>query len=106
MIASETKDAGDNKIASTKFSYDGQGNLIGQQVFNGAGQVTSVISSVFQGGLETRNETKTPDGTVLMRVTNEYGKEGQLDTKTIENIQGSSKQVIKYEYVWRPRRQS
>jgi hypothetical protein len=106
MITSETKDAGDNKIASSKFNYDSQGNLINVQAFNGAGQVTSVTSSVFQGGLETRNETKTPDGNVQMRVTNEYGKEGELTKRTIENIQGSSKQVIQYEYVWRPRRQS
>jgi len=106
MLTSETKDAGDNKISSTKYNYDSQGNLINQQVFNGAGQVTSVISSVFQGGLETRNEIKTPDGNVQMRVTNEYGKDGELTKKTIENFQGDSKQVIQYEYVFRPRRQS
>jgi YD repeat-containing protein len=106
MLTSETRDAGDNKISSTKYTYDSQGNLTNQQVTNGAGQVTSVISSVFQGGLETRNEIKAPDGSVQMRVTNEYGKDGELTKKTIENIQGASKQFIQYEYVFRPRRQS
>ena len=106
MLTSETKDAGDNKIASTKYNYDSQGNLISTQVTNSAGQVTQVTNSVFQGMLETRYEQKTPDGSVLMRVTYEYGKDSELTKKTIENIQGSSKQVIQYEYVFRPRRQS
>jgi hypothetical protein len=106
MMTSETKNAGGDKISATKYTYDGQGNLVNQQVTNGAGQVTSVISSVFQGGLETKNERKTPDGTVQMRITNEYGRDSELTKKTIENIEGSSKQVIQYEYVFRPRRQS
>ena len=106
MITSETRDAGDNKISSTKYTYDSQGNLTNQQVFNGAGQVTSVISSVWRAGLETRNEIASPDGNVQLRVTNEYGKDGELTKKTIENFQGSSKQFIQYEYVFRPRRQS
>jgi len=106
MITSETRDAGDNRISSTRYTYDSQGNLTNQQVFNGTGQVTSVISSVWRAGLETRNEIATPDGRVQMRVTNEYGRDGELTKKTIENIQGSSTQVIQYEYVFRPRRQS
>jgi hypothetical protein len=106
MLTSETKDAGDSVISSTKYSYDSQGNLTGQQVFNNEGKVTSVISSVWQQGYETRNEIKGPDGSVQMRVTNEYGKDGELIKKTIENFQGSSKQFIQYEYVFRPRRQS
>jgi hypothetical protein len=106
MTASETRDAGDSMISSTKYTYDSQGNLTNQQVFNGEGRVTSVISSVWQSGRETRNEIKAPDGSVQMRVTNEYGNDGELTKKTIENFQGSSKQVIQYEYVFRPRRQS
>jgi len=106
MITSETKDAGDNKISATKYTYDSQGNLINQQVTNAEGKVTSVITSVWRGGLETRNEMATPDGHVQMRVTNEYGTKDELTKKTIENIQGESKQFIQYEYVFRPRRQS
>jgi len=102
MLTSETKDAGDNKISSTKYTYDSQGNKTGEQVFNNAGQVTSVSSFVWQGGLETRNEIKTPDGNIQMRITKEYGKEGELTKKTIENFLGESKQVIQYEYVFRP----
>jgi len=105
MIMSETRDAGNNRISSTRYSYDGQGNLVNQQVFNGAGQVTSVISSVFQAGREIRNEIAAPDGSIQMRVTNEYGTTAsELTRKTIENLKGASKQIIQYEYVFRPRR--
>jgi hypothetical protein len=106
MLTSETRDSKDNKISSTKYNYDSQGNLINQQVFNGAGQVTSVINSVFQEGREVKNERASPDGTVQMRITNEYGRDGELNKKTIENFQGSSKQVIQYEYQKGPRRTS
>jgi hypothetical protein len=42
-----------------------------------------------------------------MRTTNEYGRNGELTKKTIENFQGDSKQFIQYEYVFRAaRRQS
>jgi len=106
MVTSETRDAGNNRISSTRYSYDSQGNLVNQQVFNGEGRITSIISSVFQAGRETRNEIAAPDGSIQMRVTNEYGRDSELTRKTIENIQGASKQIIQYEYVFRPRRQS
>jgi YD repeat-containing protein len=106
MMTSETKNAGGEKISSTKYTYDSQGNLVNQQVTNGAGQVTSVTTLVWRGGLETRNETATPDGNVQMRITKEYGNKEELTKETIENFQGNSKQFKQYEYVFRPRRQS
>jgi len=106
MIASETKDAGDNKISSTKYTYDSQGNLVNQQVTDAGGKVTSVTTSVWRGGLETRYEIATPDGNVQMRVTKEYGNKEELTKETIENFQGNSKTFKQYEYVFKPRRQS
>jgi len=107
MLTSETKGADDKIISSTKYSYDSQGNKTGEQSFNNEGKVTSVVSIVWQSGLEVRNETKTPDGNVQIRITNEYGRDGELTRKTIENFQGESKQFIQYEYYFRTaRRQS
>jgi hypothetical protein len=107
MLTSETKDAADKKISATKYTYDREGNLINQQVTNAEGRVTSVTNSVFQAGREVKNEITAPDGSVQMRVTYEYGKDGEVDKKTIENFQGDSKQFIKYEYYYRAaRRQS
>jgi YD repeat-containing protein len=106
MTASETKDAGGNTISSTRYSYDGQGNLVAQQVSNASGEVTSNIRSVFQNNLETRNEMIGADGTLNMRIINEYGNDNELQKRTIENFQGESKQFIQYQYEFRPRRQS
>jgi len=106
MLTSETKDAGDRKISATKYTYDNQGNLINQQVTNAEGRVTSVTTSVFQAGREMKNEIASPDGSIQMRITNEYGRNNELTKKTIENFQGDSKQFIQYEYTFRsaPRR--
>jgi hypothetical protein len=107
MLTSETKDAGDKKISATKYTYDREGNLVNLQVTNAEGRVTSVTSSVFQGGREVKTETASPDGGVQMRIINEYGRDGELTKKTIENIQGDSKQFLQYEYFFRAaRRQS
>ena len=94
-------------ISSTTFSYDGQGTIpVTQQVTNAAGSVTSNVRTVLQGGREMRNETTGADGTMHMRITNEYGQEGELLRRTIENFQGQSTQVMEFQYIFRPRRQS
>jgi len=101
MATSETRDFAESTISSTKYTYDAQGNLIKQEVVGGDGKVTSVISSVWQDGREIRNEMTSADGKVQLRVTNEYGDNGELVRKTIENFQGESKQVMQYEYTFR-----
>jgi len=101
MLTSETRDAGDKKISGTKYTYDSQGNLINQQVTDPAGRVTAVTNSVFQSGREIKRETVSPDGSVQMRTTNEYGRNNELTKQTIENFQGDSKQFIQYEYIFR-----
>jgi len=107
MLTSQTRDFGENAISSTEYQYDAQGNLVRQVVLNNDRKATSTINTVWQGGLEIRSEMLAADGTVQMRVTNEYGDNGELIRKTIENFQGDSKQVMQYEYTFRPiRRQS
>jgi YD repeat-containing protein len=109
MLTSETK--GDSSegagISSTQYQYDGQGNLIKQIVRNSEGRTTATINAVWQDGNEVRNEMLGPDGSIQMLVTNEYGTNGELVKKTIDNRQGASKQIMQYEYTFRPvRRQS
>jgi len=107
MIKSQTRDFMESAISSTEYQYDSQGNLIKQVVVNNEGRATSTINAVWQGGQEIRSEMISPDGSVQMRVTNEYGVNGELIKKTIENFQGDSKQIMEYEYTFRPaRRQS
>jgi len=107
MITSKTQDFGGGAISSTEYQYDAQGNLVKQVVRNNEGRATATINAVWQDGNEVRNEMLGADGSVQMRVTNEYGGNGELVKKTIENFQGASKQIMQYEYTFRPaRRQS
>jgi hypothetical protein len=107
MITSQTNDFSGVGISSTEYQYDSQGNLIKQIVRSSEGRVTSTINAVWQDGNEIRNEMLAADNSLQMRVINEYGRNGELVKKTVENIQGASKQIMQYEYTFRPaRRQS
>jgi len=107
MTASQTQDFSGTGISSTEYQYDSQGNLVKQVVKNSEGRVTSTINAVWQDGNEVRNEMLGSDGSVQMLVINEYGTNGELVKKTIDNRQGGSKQIMQYEYTFRPaRRQS
>jgi len=104
MTKSQTRDFMESAISSTQYQYDGQGNLVKQVVLNSEGRTTATINAVWQDGNEVRNEMLGADGSVQMRVTNEYGGNGELVKKTIENFQGASKQIMQYEYTFRPAR--
>jgi predicted dithiol-disulfide oxidoreductase (DUF899 family) len=106
MTESQTKDSGETVISRTVYSYDGSGNLVRQQVYNGDGTLTSVLTSVWENGREMSNVMTDARGTIQLRVTNVYGSNGELTRKTIENLQGDSSQTMVYEYTFRPRRQS
>ncbi|MCL2139282.1 MAG: hypothetical protein FWH41_07100 [Treponema sp.] len=107
ILRSETKDGSATTISYTEYKYDSQGNLIEQKVSNGDGVLTSIINAVWQNGNEIRNEMKSPDGTVQYRITKEYGQDGEVMKEIVENLQGQSKQILQYEYEYRPvRRQS
>jgi len=106
MTSSQTRDFMESAISSTEYSYDPQGNLVEQKVLDSNKKPTSVIKAVWQDGREVKNETLSADGSVQMRVTNEYGTNGELVKKTIENIQGDSTQIKQYEYKFGSRRQS
>jgi len=107
MTSSKTQDFGGGAISSTEYQYDSQGNLVKQVVKNNEGRTTATINAVWQDGNEIRNEMLGADGSIQMLVINEYGGNGELVKKTIDNRQGASKQIMQYEYTFRPaRRQS
>ncbi|MDR0290983.1 MAG: hypothetical protein LBI06_08625 [Treponema sp.] len=106
MVTSQTRDFSESAISSTQYSYDAQGNLVRQVVLNNDGRATSIVNAEWRDGLEMKNELVSPDGTVRMRITNEYGDLGELTRKTIENFQGDSRQTVQYEYAFRPVRQA
>jgi len=96
-----TKDSAGSLYSSTQYSYDEQGNLVRQVTLNGEGNPTAVINAVWQGGREVKNEVLSASGAVQTRVTSEYGGNGELIKKTVENVQGDSKQFVQYEYMIR-----
>jgi hypothetical protein len=102
VLASETRDGVGKKINATENEYDSNGNLTGQKVYNGNGELTSVVSAVWREGYEVENQQLGPDGAVLVRIVNEYGSSGELLRKKIENLQGESSQLMEYEYVFKP----
>jgi hypothetical protein len=104
LASSETKDGSGKKISSTVNKYDNQGNLVSQQVLTGDGQVSTVINAVWQNGLELKNEQAGADGALQLRVTNDYGAEGELLKRTVENLQGESTRILQYEYTFKPGR--
>jgi hypothetical protein len=104
MTSSETMDGAGRKINSTVNEYDSRGNLTGQKIYNAGGELITIINAVWTGGQEVKNEQQGADGTVQIRVTNEYGANGHLARKTIENLQGDSTQIFEYEYTPRPGR--
>jgi hypothetical protein len=105
MTASETTDGSGRKINSTENGYDSRGNLTSQKIYNAGGELTATINAAWQDGLEVSNEQQSADGTVQIRIINEYSPDGRLSRKTVENFQGESTQVFEYEYTPAPRRE-
>ena len=105
MVTSSTLDGSEVVISSTRYTYNAEGNLTSQQITNNEGVVTTNVRAVFQDGLEMRNEmTSAPDNRILMLITNEYGQDRELTRRVMDNRQGESRQVMRYEYIFRPRR--
>jgi hypothetical protein len=102
VISSATTDGSGRTINSTENQYDTSGNLLNQKVYNARGELTANVSAVWQGGHEVANQQTGPDGQIQLRVTNEYGPDGELLRRKVENLQGESTQIMEYEYTFKP----
>ncbi|MDR2479712.1 MAG: hypothetical protein LBD48_10435 [Treponema sp.] len=98
LASAETKSAGGNRISSVAYQYDEQGKLVKQETRGADGKISSVLTAVWQNGLEAKHELIGADNTPQQRETNEYNPAGDLVKKTIENVQGKSTRIIQYEY--------
>jgi hypothetical protein len=102
-ISSETLTGSGQKISSTKSQYNSEGKLLNEIALNAEGQVTAAINIIWENGREARNEHTDADGIVQMRITNEYGDQGELIRKTVDHhLQGDVKQIFEYEYEFKP----
>lgn len=98
VSGSETKNDAGAKISSAENTYDADGNLSGQKVYNAAGALTQLVTNVWKDGRRIRSELADGKGQLIRRETMEYGSTGELLKKSIEDIQGKSRQSIEYEY--------
>ncbi|GHV76177.1 hypothetical protein AGMMS49942_09980 [Spirochaetia bacterium] len=104
LISSETNDRSGKRISSSENSYDNDGNLINQVFKNASGAITRNITTKWQNGLEVETQQFSAEGTLQLKITNEYGSEGEVLKRTVENYQGKSKQIREFEYDYRPNR--
>jgi hypothetical protein len=102
IVSSETRDGAGKKINTTENQYDSGGHLTSQKVYNANGQLTTSISSVWLEGQEVENQQVGADGAVQIRVTSNYGSNGELLRRRVENVQSESTQIREYEYVLKP----
>jgi hypothetical protein len=98
VVSSETMDNAERPVSSAKNEYDASGNLIKQTIYNARGAVSRVIQAEWQDGKELRNTQLSPTGQIQRQEINEYGSQGELLRKTIDNVEGQSKQILEYEY--------
>ena len=101
-ISTETQSASGQIINTTHSQYNSDNYLTNQKVLNPGGQTTASTAFAWHSGRETKVEQFGPDGTLQMRITNEYGPDGELLKKTIEDIRGSTIQLLTYEYEFKP----
>jgi hypothetical protein len=105
LVSSVTNDSRSGKqISSSENSYDKDGRLIKQVFKNAAGSITRNIETKWQNGLEMEITQTSADGKLQLKITNEYGSEGEVLKRTVENYQGNSKQIREFEYDYRPNR--
>jgi YD repeat-containing protein len=97
----ETRSPSGSKINVTAYQYDAEGNLVKQETSDAGGKITSALVSVWQNGLDVKDELSGSDNAVQLRESNIYGPDGELIQKIVENIQGKSAQVIRYEYAFK-----
>jgi len=102
VTATEIFSGTGQKINSTQSQYDNAGQLISQKIFSADGQLAISVTITWDGKNEIKSEQFDPDGELQLRVTNEYGTDGELLKKTIEDLRDSTTQILTYEYIFKP----
>lgn len=102
MTAAETFSGAGQKINSTQCQYDNAGHMTDQKILNANGQLTSSTVATWHGDNEIKVEQSGSDGSAQMRITNEFGSNGELLKRTIEDLRGKTTQILAYEYTFKP----
>jgi len=103
---SELRDGTGKKTGSSVYEYAPSGSLIRVRTFNAGDSLVRIELSQWEGDRLIREERTSAGGQVQQRISYEYGAQGEMVRKTIEDILGKSKQIIEYEYSFREERRT
>ncbi|AEJ20672.1 hypothetical protein [Gracilinema caldarium] len=99
--SAELYDTTGKKNGSSSYEYDSEGHLYQVSYFNGLGTLLRKELSYWEKGVLVKEERTNVGGQVLQRISYEYGPYKELVKKTVEDLQGKSKQTVVYEYTIR-----
>jgi len=99
--SAELLDSMGKKNGSSVYEYDTEGNLVLVSYYNGLGSLLRKELSYWDKGLLVKEERTSAGGQILQRTTYEYGPNGEILRKVVEDLQGKSKQTIEFEYAIR-----
>jgi hypothetical protein len=102
----ELRDGIGRKTGSSTYEYDADGRLVKQTFFDVNGSVLRIETTAWKDGKIASEERKTAGNTVQQRTSNEYGNDGELLKKIVEDFVGKSKLITTYEYVIREERKA
>lgn len=102
----ELRDGTGKKTGSSAYEYDSGGYLAKQNFYDALGSLIRVETTAWEKGKPLVEERKSAGGQVQQRTTNEYGADGELLKKTVEDILGKSKIIWTYEYAFREERRT
>jgi hypothetical protein len=101
VLSAELRDGTGKKSGASAYEYDAEGRMVVQRFQDALGSLLRVETTVWTDGRIAKEERATAGGLVQQRATYDYGTDGQIVRKTIEDIIGKSKQIIEYEYTIR-----
>ncbi len=102
----ELKDSAGRKTGSSAYEYDAEGRLAKQTFYDAGGSVLRIETTAWKNGKISLEERKTAGGVVQQRSSYEYGNDGELLKKVVEDIVGKSKLTTTYEYAFKEERKT
>ncbi|GAB1481921.1 hypothetical protein MASR2M78_07360 [Treponema sp.] len=99
--SAELRDGSGKKTGSSAYEYDAEGFLSVQRYFDASGSTLRIESTTWKDAKIVLEERSTAGGFVQQRSTYEYGKDGELLKKTMEDLVGKNKRIFEYEYRFR-----
>lgn len=104
--SAELRDGVGRKTGSSTSEYDANGRLVKQTFYDAGGSVLRLETTAWKDGKIVTEERKTAGGTVQQRSSYEYGPDGELLKKVVEDLVGKSKLMTTYEYAFKEERKT